>query len=120
MTGTTKTTYVWRIGITALQAHCEAWGPVWSLSRKAMGLYSQTSGDDVGRQPAHASILRRNGFLTPAFRGTNGYRLYEERQLLTLQTHREVLQKDLRRSRTLIETIDKTITHLKGAKKMKK
>ena len=89
------------------------------------------------------------GLLKPAFHGTNGYRFYEESQLLTLQqilfyrelgfelkqikrtlgradfekaaalqSHREVLQKNLSRARTLIETIGKTITHLKGAKKM--
>src|SRR5213595_3896602 len=90
------------------------------------------------------------GLLKPAYLGANGYRFYEEPQLLTLQqilfyrelgfelkqikrilgradfekvaalqSHREVLQKNLTRSRTLIETIDKTIQHLKGRKKMK-
>ena len=88
--------------------------------------------------------------LNPAYHGTNGYRFYEEPQLLTLQqilfyrelgfelkqiqrilsradfekvaalqSHRKVLQKNLARTRTLIETIDKTIQHLKGTKKMK-
>jgi hypothetical protein len=37
--------------------------------------------------------------------------------LAALQSHRKVLQKNLTRMRTLIETIDKTIKHLKGAKK---
>ena len=90
------------------------------------------------------------GLLTPAYYGTNGYRFYEEPQLLTLQqilfyrelgfelkqikrilgradfekaaalrSHRTVLQKNLRQTRRLIETIDKTIKHLKGTKKMK-
>src|SRR5579864_2867229 len=90
------------------------------------------------------------GLLKPAYYGTNGYRFYEEPQLLTLQqilfyrelgfelkqireilgradfekiaalqSHREVLQENLARTRTLIETIDKTIKHLKGTKKMK-
>jgi DNA-binding transcriptional MerR regulator len=90
------------------------------------------------------------GLLKPARQGANGYRLYEEPQLLTLQqilfyrelgfelkqikgilgradfekvaalqSHRKVLQKNLARTRTLIETIDKTIQHLKGGKKMK-
>src|SRR6185369_7390701 len=36
-----------------------------------------------------------------------------------LQSHRKVLQKNLTRTRNLIETIDKTIQHLKGTKKMK-
>jgi DNA-binding transcriptional MerR regulator len=90
------------------------------------------------------------GLLKPAHLGANGYRFYEEPQLLTLQqilfyrelgfelkqikqilgradfekvaalqSHRKVLQKNLTRTRKLIETIDKTIQHLKGTKKMK-
>ena len=87
--------------------------------------------------------------LKPAYTKTNGYRIYEEPQLLMLQqilfyrelgfalkrineilgqpkfqkaaalrSHRKVLEKNAARTRTLIETIDKTIQHLKG-KKMK-
>src|SRR5690349_11643522 len=90
------------------------------------------------------------GLLKPARHGANGYRLYEEPQLLTLQqilfyrelgfelkqikemlgradferiaaleSHYELLQKNLTRTRTLLETIEKTIQHLKGTKKMK-
>jgi DNA-binding transcriptional MerR regulator len=90
------------------------------------------------------------GLLKPAYHGANGYRFYEEPQLLTLQqilfyrelgfelkqikrilgrsdfdkiaaleSHREVLRKDFARTRKLIVTIDKTIKHLKGRKKMK-
>jgi DNA-binding transcriptional MerR regulator/quercetin dioxygenase-like cupin family protein len=86
----------------------------------------------------------------PAYYGANGYRFYEEPQLLVLQqilfyrelgfelrqiqrilgrakfeklsvlrSHRKVLEKDLARTRKLIATIDKTIQHLKGKKKMK-
>lgn len=89
------------------------------------------------------------GLLKPAYYGTNGYRYYEEEQLLILQqilffrelgfelkqiqrvlkrsdfdkmaalsSHRKVLQKNLERTRKLIKTIDKTIEHLKGTKKM--
>ena len=88
--------------------------------------------------------------LKPAHYGTNGYRYYEEPQLLALQqilfyrelgfelkrikrilasrnfeivaalkSHRQRLQQDLARTRTLIETVDKTIQHLQGRKKMK-
>jgi len=88
--------------------------------------------------------------LKPAYHGANGYRFYEEPQLLilqqilfyrelgfelrqiqrilgradfeklaALQSHRKVLEKDLARTRRLIETIEKTIQHLKGRKKMK-
>jgi len=90
------------------------------------------------------------GLLKPAYLKDNGYRFYEEPQLLALQqilfyrelgfelkqirqimdrndfenlkalqSHRDILQKNLARTRTLIETIDKTISHLKGKKKMK-
>src|SRR5262245_43952332 len=90
------------------------------------------------------------GLLKPAYHGANGYRFYEEPQLLTLQqilfyrelglelkqirkilgrpdfdkvaaleSHRKVLRRDLARTRKLIVTIDKTIEHLKGKKKMK-
>ncbi len=90
------------------------------------------------------------GLLKPAYYGSNGYRYYEEEQLLTLQqilffrelgfelnqiqkilkrsdfdkmaalsSHRKVLEKNLKRTRELIKTIDKTIEHLKGSKKMK-
>src|SRR5215510_10721702 len=82
------------------------------------------------------------GLLKPAYLGTNGYRFYEEPQLLILQqilffrelgfelkqikeilgrddfekvaaleSHRKVLQENLTRTATLIETIDKTIQH---------
>src|SRR6202035_2139140 len=40
-------------------------------------------------------------------------------KVAALQSHREVLQETLARTQTLIETIDKTIQHLKGTKKMK-
>jgi DNA-binding transcriptional MerR regulator len=90
------------------------------------------------------------GLLKPAYTKANGYRIYEEPQLLMLQqilfyrelgfelkrikrilsqrkfeklaalrSHREVLEKKIGRTRTLIATIDKTIGHLKGRKKMK-
>jgi DNA-binding transcriptional MerR regulator len=88
--------------------------------------------------------------LKPAYSRANGYRIYEEPQLLMLQqilfyrelgfglkrikeilsqrkfkkvaalkSHRRVLEKNVTRTRTLIETIDKTIGHLKGTTKMK-
>ncbi|MBM3837759.1 MAG: MerR family transcriptional regulator [Verrucomicrobia bacterium] len=90
------------------------------------------------------------GLLKPAYVGANGYRFYEEAQLLTLQqilfyrklgfelkqikrilgrpdfdkiaaleSHCQVLRKTLADTRRLIGTIDKTIEHLKGTKKMK-
>lgn len=90
------------------------------------------------------------GLLKPAYHSANGYRCYEEPQILILQqilfyrelgfplkqiqrilasadfeviaalkSHRKVLQKDLARTRALIATIDKTVEHLKGKRKMK-
>lgn len=90
------------------------------------------------------------GLLKPAYLGSNGYRYYEEEQLLLLQqilffrelgfelkkiqkvlgrsdfdkmvaltSHRQVLKKNLEQTRRLLKTIDKTIEHLKGTKKMK-
>jgi DNA-binding transcriptional MerR regulator len=89
------------------------------------------------------------GLLKPAYVGANGYRFYEEPQLLmlqqilfyrelgfelkqikaivgradfekvaALQSHRQVLEENLTRTRTLLETIDKTIKHLTGTTKM--
>src|SRR3954453_5286429 len=90
------------------------------------------------------------GLLKPARSETNGYRYYEEQQLLKLQqilfyrelgfglkqiklalertgfdeiaslrAHREVLQESLTRTRTLLQTIDKTVRHLKGNEEMR-
>jgi MerR family transcriptional regulator, thiopeptide resistance regulator len=89
------------------------------------------------------------GLLKPAYLGLNGYRYYEEKELLLLQqilffkelgfelkkikkiingkdfdkiialtSHKMVLQKELIRIEKLLKTIDKTIKHLKGVKKM--
>jgi DNA-binding transcriptional MerR regulator len=90
------------------------------------------------------------GLLNPAYVGANGYRYYEEAQLLMLQqilfyrelglelkqirkflnrpnfdkiaaleSHWRTLQKRLTHTQELLRTIDKTIAHLKGTKKMK-
>src|SRR4029453_12441733 len=89
------------------------------------------------------------GLLKPAYQAPNGYRFYEEQQLLTLQqilfyrelgfelkqirdilgrpefekitalmSHREVLEETLARTRTLLQTTDKTAEHLNGGKQM--
>lgn len=88
--------------------------------------------------------------LKPAYYGSNGYRYYEEKQLLQLQqilfykelgfslkqiqkvvgksdfdqlaalySHRKALSKEWEKIGVLLKTIDKTIEHLKGKKKMK-
>lgn len=90
------------------------------------------------------------GLLKPAYIESNGYRYYEEKQLLLLQqilffrelgfelkkiqkilgkgdfdkvaalhSHKKVLQTNIERTKELIKTIDKTINHLTGDKKMK-
>jgi DNA-binding transcriptional MerR regulator len=57
-----------------------------------------------------------------------GFELKQIRQILgrgdfekvaALKSHRQVLEKNVTRTLTLIETIDKTIKHMKGTKKMK-
>ncbi|HEX4839095.1 MAG TPA: MerR family transcriptional regulator [Rhabdochlamydiaceae bacterium] len=90
------------------------------------------------------------GLLKPAYHGSNGYRYYEERELLQLQqilffkelgftlkqiqkvlgrsdfdqlaalaSHRKALTREWEKIGFLLKTIDKTIKHLKGKKKMK-
>lgn len=90
------------------------------------------------------------GILKPAYHGSNGYRYYEEKELLRLQqilffkelgfslkqiqkvlgrddfdqlsalySHRKSLNKEWEKIGMLLKTIDKTIKHLKGKKKMK-
>lgn len=90
------------------------------------------------------------GLLKPAYHGSNGYRYYEEKELLQLQqilffkelgfslkqiqkvlgrddfdqlsalyTHRKSLNREWEKIGLLLKTIDRTIKHLKGKKKMK-
>lgn len=89
------------------------------------------------------------GLLKPAYYGANGYRYYEEKELLQLQqilffkelgftlkqigkvlgksdfdqlaalyTHKKALTREWEAIGCLLQTIDKTIKHLKGKKKM--
>jgi len=90
------------------------------------------------------------GILKPAYHGSNGYRYYEEKELLQLQqilffkelgfslkqiqkvlgkddfdqlsalySHRKFLNREWEKIGVLLKTIDKTIKHMKGKKKMK-
>lgn len=90
------------------------------------------------------------GLLMPAYYGSNGYRYYEERELLQLQqilffkelgftlkqiqkvvgksdfdqlaalySHRKFLRLECEKRMELLKTVEKTIKHLKGTKKMK-
>lgn len=90
------------------------------------------------------------GLLKPAYHGANGYRYYEEPQLLVLQqilffrelgfelkeikkilgkkefdkeaalhSHKKILRKEISRIKRLIQTIDQTIEHYRGKRKMK-
>lgn len=90
------------------------------------------------------------GLLKPAYYGSNGYRYYEEKELLQLQqilffkelgftlkqiqkvlgkddfdqlsalySHKKSLNQEWEKIGLLLKTIDKTIKHLKGKKKMK-
>lgn len=95
-------------------------------------------------------FYEEEGVLKPAYYGSNGYRYYEERELLQLQqilffkelgfslkqvrkvlgkgdfdqlsalnSHKEALTREWDRIGRLIETVDKTIEHLNGKRKMK-
>lgn len=90
------------------------------------------------------------GILKPAYHGSNGYRYYEEKELLQLQqilffkelgftlkqiqkvigksdfdqlaalhSHRKSISREWEKLGQLMKTIDKTINHLQGKKKMK-
>jgi mannose-6-phosphate isomerase-like protein (cupin superfamily) len=62
-------------------------------------------------------FYRELGFELKRIKEILGRRKFEK--VAALKSHRDVLEKNVARTRTLIETIDKTITHLKGRKKMK-
>lgn len=95
-------------------------------------------------------FYEESGLLKPAYYGSNGYRYYEEKELLQLQqilffkelgltlkqirkvlgksdfdqiaalhSHRKALSLEWEKIGCLLKTIDKTIKHLKGKKKMK-
>lgn len=95
-------------------------------------------------------FYEEEGLLKPAYYGSNGYRYYEEKQLLQLQqilffkelgftikqikkvvgrgdfdqlsalySHRKSLSQEWEKMGQLLKTIDKTIKHIKGKKKMK-
>lgn len=95
-------------------------------------------------------FYEEQGLLKPAYYGSNGYRYYEEKELLQLQqilffkklgftlkqiqkilgrsdfdqlaalhSHRKFIKQEWERLENLIKTIDKTINHLQGKKKMK-
>lgn len=89
------------------------------------------------------------GLLKPAYYAENGYRAYEEKQLLIMQqilffremgmelkkikellekgdfdkigalvSHKSVLQKQIEKNQLLIQTIDRTIQHIKGERQI--
>jgi DNA-binding transcriptional MerR regulator/uncharacterized cupin superfamily protein len=62
-------------------------------------------------------FYRELGFELKRIKNILSQRKFEK--IDALKSHRQVLEKSVTRTRTLIETIDKTIKHLKGAKKMK-
>lgn len=95
-------------------------------------------------------FYEESGLLKPAYYGSNGYRYYEEKELLQLQqilffkelgltlkqirkvlgksdfdqiaalhSHRQALSREWEKIGCLLKTVDKTIKHLKGKKKMK-
>lgn len=95
-------------------------------------------------------FYEEEGILKPSYYGSNGYRYYEEKELLQLQqilffkelgftirqikkligksdfdqlsalhSHKKSLNQEREKIGKLLKTIDKTINHLKGNKKMK-
>ncbi len=95
-------------------------------------------------------FYEEEGLLAPAYYGSNGYRYYEEKELLQLQqilffkelgftikqikkvlgrsdfkrlsalySHKQALSREWNKLGQLIKTVDNTIKHLKGSKKMK-
>lgn len=62
-------------------------------------------------------FYRELGFELKRIKEIVGQRKFAK--IAALKSHRQVLEKNVTRTRTLIETIDKTIEHLKGTKKMK-
>ena len=62
-------------------------------------------------------FYRELGFELKRIKEILNQRKFEK--VAALQSHREVLETSAKRTRKLIETIDKTIGHLKGTKKMK-
>src|SRR6185295_6907606 len=62
-------------------------------------------------------FYRELGFELKRIKEILSQRKFEK--VAALNSHRQVLEKNVARTRTLIETIDKTIKHLKGTKKMK-
>lgn len=95
-------------------------------------------------------FYEEEGLLKPSYYGSNGYRYYEEKELLQLQqilffkelgftikqikevvgksdfdqlaalySHKKSLNQEWEKIGQLLKTIDKTINHLKGKKKMK-
>jgi DNA-binding transcriptional MerR regulator len=62
-------------------------------------------------------FYRELGFELKQIKGILGQAKFQK--AAALRSHRKVLEKNVTRTRTLIETIDKTIQHLKGTKKMK-
>src|SRR5215217_3299557 len=62
-------------------------------------------------------FYRELGFELKRIKEILSQRKFEK--VAALRSHRKVLEKNVTRTRTLIETIDKTLQHLKGTKKMK-
>jgi DNA-binding transcriptional MerR regulator len=62
-------------------------------------------------------FYRELGFELKRIKEILSQRKFEK--VAALKSHRQILEKNVTRTRTLIETIDKTIKHLKGTKKMK-
>jgi DNA-binding transcriptional MerR regulator len=84
--------------------------------------YSKANGYRIYQAPQVLMLqqilfYRELGFELKRIKEILSQRKFEK--MAALKSHRQVLEKNIARTRTLIETIDKTIRHLKGTKKMK-
>ena len=84
--------------------------------------YTKANGYRIYKEPQLLMLqqilfYRELGFELNRIKGFLRQRKFEK--AAALRSHRKVLENDVARTRTLIETIDKTLKHLKGKKKMK-
>ena len=84
--------------------------------------YTKASGYRIYEEPQLLMLqqilfYRELGFELKRIHEILSQRKFEK--IAALKSHRRVLEKNVMRTGTLIETIDKTIRHLKGTKKMK-
>src|SRR5947207_12336716 len=84
--------------------------------------YTRANGNRIYEEPQLLMLqqilfYRELGFELKRIKEILSQRQFEK--IAALKSHRQVLEKNVARTRMLIDTIDKTLSHLKGTKKMK-